>query len=73
MPDPRKAEIIQDDLEDYFAASTQQRLAREHLDSLAAKILERLRAGAKVEPGVHYCELIVKEKGGKRIEQLIAW
>ena len=71
MPDPRKAEITQDDLEDYFGARHLQRIARKDLDRQAAKILERLRAGAKVEPGAHDCELIVKEKGGKHIEQLI--
>jgi hypothetical protein len=61
--------ISQDDLEELILLRRRAREAQEPLDAKESYLLEALRAGAKIEPGVHTIALgehLVLDGGGEK-------
>jgi len=63
--------VTQTDLEIILTLGSQMARLKERRDRLSVAALERLAAGAEVEPGLRDCQIEEIRRGGCRLQRLI--
>jgi hypothetical protein len=71
LPDPKLERVTQNELAVILGWTNQLRWMREKLETASAAALERLQAGAEIEPGPLAAEFVTEARGGRYCEKLV--
>jgi hypothetical protein len=71
LPDPKLERVTQNEIAIILGRMNQLRWMREKLSEATAAALERLQAGAEVEPGPLAANFVTEARGGRYCEKLI--